>query len=66
MDLPVILELVNTTGIIGILVLGLALLLRGDLVPRKVWNDLTAEIVKETVSQVLKELGLPLRADRGS
>ena len=52
--LKAILEIISSFGVIGILGLLIVLLYRGDLLPRKVWEELTKSTMKEIV-QELKE-----------
>jgi len=49
--LKAILEIISSFGVIGILGLLIVLLYRGDLLPRKVWEELTKSAMREIVQE---------------
>ena len=58
MDGVSILDYINTGIGAASLAFFVVLFLRGDIVPRRVWNDLTKEVVKQTVAELLDHLGI--------
>lgn len=51
--LSTILQLVNTGGVIAILGVFLTLFLRGEIVPRNVYDDITAKVIEEVSQKIL-------------
>jgi len=49
--LKVILEIISSFGVIGVLGLLIVLFYRGDLLPRKVWEELTKSAMREMVQE---------------
>lgn len=54
--LKYILEIISSFGVIGILGLLIVLLYRGDLLPRKVWEELTRSAMREMVQEFKEAL----------
>lgn len=46
-------NLINTGGMVALLFVNLWLLLKGDILPRKVYEDLTSRILNELCTRVL-------------
>jgi len=49
-------NLINTGGMVALLFVNLWLLLRGDILPRRVYEDLTRRILKELCTQVVESV----------
>ena len=47
-------NLINTGGVVALLIVNLVLLLRGDLLPRRVYENLTRLTMEEFCTQMLK------------
>lgn len=52
-EINAIWSLINTGGVIAVLIINLVLLLRGDLMPRKVYENHTKYILEELCTKVL-------------
>ena len=48
-----IMAILNTGGVIAVLVVVLVFFLRGDLLPRKVWVELTEKVTLEILMKVM-------------
>ncbi len=64
--LKAILEIISSFGVIGILGLLIVLLYRGDLLPRKVWEELTKSAMREIVQEFKETLNEVLAKARFS
>jgi len=62
--LKAILEIISSFGVIGILGLLIVLLYRGDLLPRKVWEELTKSTMREIVQEFKEALNEVLAKNR--
>jgi len=49
-------NLINTGGVIAMLIVNLVLLLRGDLLPRRVYEKLTTSILQEFCERMTKSI----------
>ena len=47
-------NMINTGGVIAVLVLIVCLMIRGDLIPRRTYEDLTKRILKEVIAEIIK------------
>lgn len=47
-------NMINTGGVIAVLVLIVGLMIRGDLIPRRTYEDLTKRILKEVIAEIIK------------
>ena len=47
-------NMINTGGVIAVLVLLVGLMIRGDLIPRRTYEDLTKRILKEVIAEIIK------------
>jgi len=62
--LKAILEIISSFGVIGILGLLIVLFYRGDLLPRKVWEELTKSTMREIVQEFKEALNEVLAKNR--
>ena len=47
-------NMINTGGVIAVLVLIVCLMIRGDLIPRRTYEDLTKRILTEVIAEIIK------------
>lgn len=59
-------NLINTGGVIALLFVNLVLLLRGDILPRRVYEDLTTHILDELCRKVLDGIRTLLHNELGN
>lgn len=58
-------NLINTGGVIALLFVNLVLLLRGDILPRRVYEDLTTHILDEVCRRLVDAIRTLLREELG-
>lgn len=56
-------NLINTGGVVAVLIVNLVLLLRGDLLPRRVYEKLTTNILQEFCERMTKGIRAMFREE---
>jgi len=57
-------NVINTGGVIAVLLLFVVLLVKGDLIPRKTYDDLTKRVLKEICTEIVLAIRAMLRDER--
>jgi hypothetical protein len=56
-------NLINTGGVIALMFINLVLLIRGDILPRRVYEDLTKRILNELCNEVIEAIRTLIREE---
>lgn len=59
-------NLINTGGVVATLVITVIMFMRGDILPRKVYEDLTTRILNELCKRVLEGVRAVVREERAN
>lgn len=62
-SLITVLNLINTGGVIAVLLINVLLLLRGDILPRRVYEKLTEVVAKEFGAQIITTIRTIIREE---
>lgn len=57
-------NLINTGGVIATLVITVVMFMRGDILPRKVYEELTVRILNELCKKVTESIRTVIREER--
>ena len=57
-----VLDAINTLGVIGLLVVLFVMFYRGDILSRKVYQDLTERVLKEVSREIIRNVKESLRS----
>jgi len=57
-------NLINTGGVVALMFINLWLLLRGDILPRRVYEELTTRILKDLCREVIEGVRDMIREER--
>lgn len=64
LDLNSILQAVNAAGTVGVFIVLFVLFMRGDLLSRKVWEELTKQVIEQTVDRIANAVCEKLNAKK--